>query len=142
MSSVAVIDTNVLIAGILTSDALAPTARIVDGMLSRRFAFALSEALLSEYREVLLRPRIRVRHGLDERSVDEILTRLALEAIVVEPESGSTIAAPDSGGQFLWDLLAALEHPVLVTGDGRLRKGGLPSGSALSPTLFCETVSI
>jgi len=142
VSSVAVVDTNVLIAGILTSAPLGPTARIVDGMLARRFAFALSLALLTEYRAVLLRPKIRVRHGLDERSVDEILARLALEAIVVDPVAGATTAPPDSGDQFLWDLLAALEDPVLVTGDGTLRKGDLPRGRALSPTSFCKAVSI
>lgn len=142
MSPIALVDTNVLVAGVLTSDVEAPTARIVDAMLARRIAYALSEALLSEYRQVLLRPGILARHGLDSEQIDQILTRLALEAIVIESVAVSTATAPDSGDQFLWDLLAALERPVLVTVDRRLRESQLPTGSALSPAEFCRAVSV
>ena len=107
MKSIAIVDTNDVVAGVLTSDAVAPTARILDGMLAGRFGFALSEALLREYREILLRSRIRSRHGLDPDAVDEILTRIALEAIVIEPVQPAPATAPDPGDQFLWDLVAA-----------------------------------
>jgi len=64
----AVIDTNVVVSGLITKDARAPTARIVDGMLRGRFPFLLSNLTLREYREVLLRPAIRRKHGLDSES--------------------------------------------------------------------------
>jgi uncharacterized protein len=121
VSSIAIVDTNVVVAGLLTANPEAPTARILDGMLARRFAFALSEALLTEYRVVLLRPKIQARHGLRADAIDEILTRLALEGIVIEPVEPTTAMAPDPGDQFLWDLVATVENPVLVTGEERLR---------------------
>ena len=53
-----VVDTNVVVSGLITSDATAPTARILDAMLRGELRFLLSEELLSEYRSVLLRPKI------------------------------------------------------------------------------------
>lgn len=137
----AVVDTNVLVAGVLTSRADAPTARIVDGLLGRRFAFALSDRLLAEVRVVLLRPRIRDRHRLGPDEIDEVLTCIALEAIVVQLEA-ATMTAPDLGDQFLWDLLAAIDDPVLVTGEKRLLEAELPRGTASSPAAFCERVGV
>ena len=49
--------------------------------------------MLSEYRDVLLRAKIRMDHGLTEREIDLLLTQIALNAIVCEPEAAS--GAPD-----------------------------------------------
>jgi len=61
-----IIDTNVLVAGLLTSHADSPVARILDGRLAAAFSFVLSEVLLTEYRSVLLRPHLCPLHGLTE----------------------------------------------------------------------------
>ena len=111
MNAPAIIDTNIVVAGLLTQRADAPVARILDGMLAARFPFALSEALLAEYRAVVLRPKLRARHGLEAGDIDVILTELA-------PAAGPP--APDPGDQFLWNLLAAHPGLILVTGDKRL----------------------
>jgi predicted nucleic acid-binding protein len=103
--------------------------------------FALSEVLLTEYRVVLLRPKIQARHGLRVDAIDEILTRLALDGIVIDPVEPTTVA-PDPGDQLLWDLLATVALPVLVTGEERLRNASLPKGRALAPAAFCTSVSI
>ena len=57
MSPVFIIDTNVIVAGRLTSDADSPVTRILDGMLRASFRFVVSEGLPAEYRQVLLRPK-------------------------------------------------------------------------------------
>jgi hypothetical protein len=44
----AVVDTNVVVEGLLTKDPAAPTARILDGMLAGSFPFILSVVLLAE----------------------------------------------------------------------------------------------
>lgn len=127
-----VVDTNVVVSGLLTHDAGAPTARILDGMLAGRFPFLLSVDLLAEYREVLLRPRLQRLHRLDERAIDAILARLAQHAAVREPTEPAE-RAPDRGDQHLWALLAAAPGAVLVTGDHALVERP-PSGVAvLSP---------
>ena len=53
-SAPAVIDTNVVVSGVLTKDSPSPTVRILDGMLAGRFRFLLSVDLLAEYRDVPL----------------------------------------------------------------------------------------
>jgi putative PIN family toxin of toxin-antitoxin system len=113
---VAIIDTNVVVAGLLTRAPDSPTVRIVDGMLRGQFLFLLSVDLVAEYRAVLLRKRIRERHRLSPGQIDEVLAGLVAEAIVREaPASSST--APDAGDQHLWDLMSAVPQSVLVTGD-------------------------
>ena len=96
------IDTNVLIAGLLTAQADSPVARILDGMLTAAFPFVVSEALLAEYHAVLVRPKLCKLHGLSVAEVDTILTDIARHAIVLNPSSAENIAvAPDLGDQFL-----------------------------------------
>lgn len=119
MTSPAIVDTNVVVAGLLTRRADSPVARVLDGMLGAAFAFVLSEALLAEYRAVLLRPRLQRAHGLRETEIDDLLTQLAQHAIVLEP-SPAAAPAPDAGDQLLWELLACRPDLVLVTGDAAL----------------------
>ena len=61
-----IVDTNVVVAGLLTRDNASPVARILDGMLVAAFPFVMSEALLAEYRTVLVRPALRRLHGLTD----------------------------------------------------------------------------
>jgi putative PIN family toxin of toxin-antitoxin system len=118
VSAFFIIDTNVLVAGLLTSHADSPVVRILEGMLGAAFPFVLSEALLAEYRAVLVRPRLCKLHGLSEAEIDTILVDIARHAIVLAPvKTAATPLAPDPGDQFLWDLLASRTDLVLVTGD-------------------------
>ena len=110
-----IVDTNVVVAGLLTARADSPVARILDGMLGASFPFVISEPLLAEYRTVLVRPNLRKLHGLMVAEVEAILTDLAQHAIVLLPVAGPP--APDPRDQLLWDLLAAKLDLLLVTGD-------------------------
>lgn len=118
MSTFFIVDTNVVVAGLLTSHAESPVARILDGMLGAAFPFVLSEALLSEYRAVLLRPKLQKLHGLTEAEVDALLTGIVRHAIVLTPATPPNgLTAPDPGDQFLWELLVTRPDLILVTGD-------------------------
>lgn len=138
MSHFYIIDTNVVVAGLLTANADSPVARILDGMLSARFAFVVSQALLAEYRAVLLRPKLSKLHGLSEDEVDAVLTDLVRHAIVLIPVSAQngTPVAPDPGDQLLWDLLSARRGLVLVTGDKLLLQDNLMQPRVISPQEF------
>ena len=131
----AIIDTNVLVAGLLTADPETPTARVVDGMIRGRFPFVLSVALLAEYRRVLARQRIRERHGLTMDQVDAVLTDIAANAIVREPVPAEE-TAPDAGDQHLWDLPAGAPDAILVTGDKRLLENAPIQASVMPPRSF------
>jgi putative PIN family toxin of toxin-antitoxin system len=132
----AVIDTNVVIAGLLTGNTGSPTVRILDAMCKGAFPFLLSTALLAEYREVLLRKKIRALHGLTEREVDILLTALAANAIVREPAPQT--GAPDAKDDHLWSLVQSETNCVLVTGDHALAQSPPPKSSVLSPRQFAD----
>lgn len=129
-----VVDTNVLVAGLLTGNADSPVAWILDGMLAAGFPFALSETLLAEYRTVLLRPAIRKQHALNEAEIDALLVDIAHHAVVIQPAAGPP--APDPGDQMLWDLLHTRPDLVLVTGDRMLLEDQAIQGRVLSPREF------
>lgn len=134
--SAVIVDTNVIVAGLLTAQDSSPVVRILDGMLAAAFPFVLSEALLAEYRAVLVRPKPRKLHGLTVAEVEVILTDLAQYAIVLHPSPSVAPPAPDSGDQLLWDLLATRADLLLVTGDKRLlRDPGMP-GRVIPPHVF------
>ena len=129
-----IIDTNVVVAGLLTARDDSPVARILDGMLAAGFSFVVSEPLLAEYRAVLVRPGLRKLHGLTVADVDAILTDLAQHAIVLKPAAGPP--APDAGDQLLWDLLAARPNLLLVTGDKLLLQDAGMRGRVISTQAF------
>jgi predicted nucleic acid-binding protein len=113
-----IVDTDVVVAGLLTGSDTSPVARMLDGMLQAAWPFAVSEALLAEYHAVLARPGLRRQHGLTLAQIEAVLTAIAQHAIILQPAKAPP--APDPGDQLLWDLLAARSDLLLVTSDKRL----------------------
>lgn len=140
MSGVVIVDTNILVAGLLTSRQDSPVARIVDGMLSAAFPFVVSEALLAEYRAVLARPAVCKLHGLSTGDRDNLLLTLAQHAIVLAPVPAP--AAPDPGDQHLWELLAAHPDTRLVTGDKLLMTGHDYAARVVTAQVFVAEMAI
>ena len=134
-----IVDTNVVVAGLLTAHGVSPVARILDGMLAAAFPFVVSEALLAEYRTVLVRPNLRKLHGLTVAQVEAILTDLAQHAIVLVPVGAPP--APDPDDQLLWELLAARADLVLVTGDKLLLRDAGMRGRVISPQAFVSATN-
>ena len=128
-----VVDTNVLVSGLLTPDSAAPTARIVDLMLDGGLWYLLSEALLAEYRAVLLRPRIVAVHGLAPDEVDEILVRIATYGAVREVSVRSS-----RQDAHLFALLDAEPEAVLVSGDAAALRRARDRG--LSPRSLVDSL--
>ena len=65
-----IVDTNVIVAGLLIHSEASPAARLLNGMLASAFSFVVSEALLAEYRTVLLRRPLRQLHGLSHATLN------------------------------------------------------------------------
>jgi len=129
-----IIDTNVVVSGLITADVNSPTCQIVDSMLAARFSYLLSPTLFDEYRAVLLRSKIQKLHGLQAADVDRILTEIVVNAIWREP--ALMVSAPDSGDDHLWALLAACRGSVLVTGDRLLLENPPDFASVIKPLSF------
>ncbi len=128
-----VIDTNVLVAGLLTGDLASPTVSVLDAMLGGSLPYLLSPALLKEYRTVLLRPKLRSAHGLTEAQIDTFLTEIVANAIWREPPPDAVHAPPDPSDIHLWALLASEASSVLVTGDRLLLENPRAGSSVVQP---------
>ena len=133
---VAIIDTNVIVAGVLSGEAQSLVCRIVDGMLAGKFVYALSPPLLAEYRAVLLRPRIRKLHGWSFDAVDIFLEEIVATAVWHEP--CLIYQAPDPDDDHLWSLIHALPGSLLVTGDQLLLRQASLALPIMTPRDFID----
>jgi putative PIN family toxin of toxin-antitoxin system len=131
-----VVDTNVLVAGLITGSSQSPVASALNGMLAGTLVFLLSPALLDEYRLVLSRPKLVKLHGLTEAQIDQLLVELTANAIWREPKPGSP--APDRGDDHLWALLSAYSGSILVTGDRLLLENPPKQSSVISPSTWLK----
>ena len=129
-----IIDTNVVVSGLISRSPYSPTAMILENMLSGQLVFVLSPALLAEYRTVLLRLTITKRHGLTEPEVDQILIELTANAKWSEPDQDDAHVAPDNGDDHLWALLKMHPEASLITGDRLLIQNPRPGSTIISPS--------
>lgn len=135
-----VVDTNVVVSGLIGHDADSPPARILDSMLRGEITYLMSSELLDEYLTVLLRPRLVKLHGLTGEELDRLLTDLVANGVWREPvgEPVSTSTAPDAGDNHLWALLASYPQALLITGDRLLLEEPPGDASVIPPRQFVE----
>ena len=131
-----IVDTNVLVAGVLTAEPASPTVQILDAMLNGSLVFVLSPALLAEYQAVLRRPKIAALHGLTQSEVEQLLAELTANALWREPTEERS--APDPGDDHLWTLLAEEPQAILITGDQLLLAQPPPASTVLAPKQFWQ----
>jgi putative PIN family toxin of toxin-antitoxin system len=103
-----VLDTNVLVSGLLSASA--PPGRLVDVLLSRRLRLALDDRIELEYREVLARPRLGIDRG----------RRHALLAILQFQEHVTALPwpypdAPDRDDTMFLEVALRSDASMLVT---------------------------
>ena len=132
MKPAAIVDTNVVVAGLPIADNPLPVAAILQGMLKGELRFVVSAALLDEYRDVLARPPLRKLHGLADESLQALIARIEAIAEIVQPLP-TEASAPDPGDQMLWELLAARADLLLVTGDKQLLRDRAMRGRVVTP---------
>ncbi len=137
ISGVCVVDTNVIVSGLLGADLNSPPTRILDAMLNGSFIYLMSDELLSEYSHVLRRPGLVRLHGLTGEELDRLLADLITNAMWRVPVAAGD--APDTGDQHLWALLASHPRGCLVTGDRLLLENPPGSVSVISPRSFADS---
>lgn len=134
----AVIDTNIVVAGLITADVNSPTARILDSMLKGEIPYLMSEELLFEYASVLRRPKLANLHQLTETEIDTLLAEIVVNAVWREPVTSEE--APDVGDNHLWRLLASEAGSILVTGDQLLAENPPETHSVISARGYAELI--
>ncbi len=137
-SRIFIIDTNVLVAGLITAERNSPTAKALDAMLSGTLPYLLSAELLREYRDVLLRPQLCQLHGPNELEIDQLLTEITANAIWRETRLDMDHNSPDPQDAHLWLLLASEPTAVLITGDRLLIENPRLQSSVISPATWAE----
>ena len=105
MQRICVVDTNVVVSGLIVADSSSPPARILNAMIDGSLMYLMSPELLDEYAAVLGRPALVRIHGRTRDELDRLLTELVANSIWREPTA--TTGAPDPGDNHLWALLAS-----------------------------------
>lgn len=118
-----VVDTNVVVSGVLSFGRPSPPALVLAGMIDGRVPFVLSADLLAEYRGVLARPTLAERHVWVSADIDGLLAELTIAAYLRQPPDDD---APDTddpppvtprGDEHVIRLLAHEPRAALVSGD-------------------------
>ena len=107
-----VLDTNVLVAGLLTPHG--PAGRIIDLLLNGDLTPCFDDRVVAEYRDVLL----RARFGFDAAHIDAVLDYVESEGL---PVSAAPIYAtlPDPDDAAFLEVALAAGAEYLITGNLR-----------------------
>ena len=124
-----VVDTNVWVSGLLSPHG--PSARIVRGCLGREWVLCADIRILSEYREVLLRPKF----NFDAVHVAEILDHLShiCERVTARPIKKRLHDRDDE--PFL-EVAVSASVRYLVTGNTRHFPSALSGVTVVTPRQF------
>jgi len=110
----AVIDTNVIISGILSSKG--PPAKIIDAWIQLFFIGLLSETLINEIVDVLSRPKIRKIAGDKAIYFNNIVKLLTKKSEKIYPNKMLNICQ-DLKDNMLFELAEKGKADFIVTGD-------------------------
>ncbi len=132
---IVVLDTNVLVSGLLNS--FGSPGRIVDLVIAGSLRLAFDDRVLAEYRAVLARPRFK----LDAAAVADLLEFL-------EERGARVLAGPlpgpfpdDADAKFL-EVAAAAAAEALVTGNSRHFPAEVCRGIAVvTPAVFLASLT-
>jgi len=126
---IVVLDTNVLVAGLLKP--FGPSAAVLRLAVAGRIRLAHDYRILAEYRDVLSRPDF----GFPSSAIEALLTQLAEDGVAVNP-APTVDRLPDPSDAPFWEAALASGAAALITGNKR--HFPRPSGpmSILSPAEF------
>jgi putative PIN family toxin of toxin-antitoxin system len=114
-----VIDTNVIVSGILSRKG-APD-EVLNAWRERRFLLLSSSAIVAEVRAVMQYPRIHKKYHLSDDDIEQTITLLEHDSLLVEGDAYVTGSVPDDPKDEMF-LACALngQADVVVSGDHHL----------------------
>ena len=108
----AVIDTNVLVSAIITSNLQSPTLRVMEAMLAKKIIPLYDDEIICEYSEVLHRPKF----GFDDIVINSYLEAILREGISAQRVTSSNFF-PDPKDIVFYEVALSKEEAYLVTGN-------------------------
>ncbi len=122
-----VLDTNVFVSSLLVKEGI--PARILDAWRKREYLLIISPTLIAEIKATLAYPRIRRKYAITDEDIDQLITLLEHDALLVPGDVESVAGSiPDDpadeavlacalDGQA--DLIVSGDHHLLDLGDWR-----------------------
>lgn len=108
----AVIDTNVLVSAIITSNLQSPTLRVVEAMLVKKITPLYDDEIIREYSEVLH----RAKFGFDDKVINSYLEAIMREGIASKRVT-SAKHFPDPKDIVFYEVALSKDDAYLVTGN-------------------------
>lgn len=133
MSVRAVIDTNVLVSAYWTGNPDSPPARVYRAVLSGTITALVNDEVISEYRDVLHRPKF----GFNPEDIDKDVAFMEQAGVVVHPAESDAHFPDIDDKVFFCTALAGGAY--LVTGN---LKHYPQAGFVVTPARFCELAGV
>lgn len=129
-----VLDPGVLVSAVLSAGG-AP-AQIVDRWRDGEFDLIVSEKLLDELLDVLMRPQFQP--FVDESDAQDFIRALRGEALIVTDPEDPPAVTPDPDDDYLIALAEAGRADALVSGDSHLVELDRPPVAVMRPREFLD----
>lgn len=131
-----VIDTNVIVSALLSPYSY--SSQVLRSVLTKKIDIALDSRIISEYREVLMRPKFDFE--LDNvKIITDYLYDIA-EKVIAPPVS---ISLPDPDDKMFYEVAISSNAEYLITGNKKhFPKSICKDIKIISPKEFCELTKI
>lgn len=114
----AVVDTNVLVSGLISSKA--SPAKIIDLWQKRKFILVTSREILKEPRQVLSYPKIAKIYHLGKERIDEYIKGFSIFSEVCSPTKKILIIEQDPDDNKFIEAAVSAKVDFIVSGDHHL----------------------
>ncbi|MBQ8959245.1 MAG: putative toxin-antitoxin system toxin component, PIN family [Bacteroidales bacterium] len=108
----AVVDTNVIVSGMITSNSASPTAKVLDCLGEKHITPLYCEEILQEYENVLGRERFH----LPKEKIEKFLKMMKSDGIASSRVPSSEVS-PDPKDVVFYEVALSKEDSFLVTGN-------------------------
>jgi putative PIN family toxin of toxin-antitoxin system len=108
----AVIDTNVIVSALITHNSMAATVAVVEHLLSGDITPVYNKEILSEYDEVLHRPKFKLSHN-DIRALLDYIETIGIHANRLKYDG----EMPDEKDRPFYEVSLSKDDSYLVTGN-------------------------
>lgn len=130
----AVLDPGVLVSALLVAEG--PPGWILDRWREGELELVVSDTLLAELEDVLLRPRLASR--VDERDARAYVAGIRRAALVLDDPPTEPGLTPDPGDDYLVALARAAGADLIVSGDAHLTELADATPPVLTPRAFVD----
>lgn len=110
----AVVDTNILVRSIIKPQG--SVGPVLQRLRRREYTLLLSRATLDELVDVLHRPRLRVKYGLNESGLRAVIRLIVLRSELVQPNERVAVCRDPKDDMFL-EVAVAGQANAIVSGD-------------------------